>query len=143
MKTVFLFALILTETLGVAHGGSTVRNLRQRPAPPVREGPVATVRVTRTRIPLFTARRRAGAPPPVGAAPIATAPAGRTVEGVLPNLVQADNPLQMINPLAPPEYGSARNFVVYTERDPYRTTNENKYRFQPDGIRLLTVRPLW
>ena len=72
--------------------------------------------------------------------PVATP---RTVDGVLPRLLTAPDPAQMINPLAPPEYGSGRNLVVYTERDPYRTDNENKRRLQPEGLRLLTIRPLW
>ena len=67
----------------------------------------------------------------------------KTVDGVLPRVASAPDPAQMINPLAPPEYGSGRDLVVYTERDPYRTNNENKRRFQPDGLRLLTIRPLW
>lgn len=94
-------------------------------------------RVTRTTIHLA----RPAPPLPAVAAP-PPAPGGTIVEGVLPNLAQAPNPLEMFNPFAPPEYGSARNFVVYTERDPYNMTT-NKFRFQPDGVRLLTVRPLW
>ena len=87
------------------------------------------------------ARSRTGLPP-VAAPPETTNPGSTTIEGVIPRVLQADNPIQMINPFAPPEYGSARNFVVYTDRDPYVAT-ENRFRFQPEGIRLLTVRPLW
>lgn len=67
----------------------------------------------------------------------------REAEGVIPRLLTAPDPAQMINPFAPPEYGSAQTLVTYTDRDPYRTSNENKRRFQTDGIRLLTLRPLW
>ena len=40
-------------------------------------------------------------------------------------------------------HGSARNFVVYTDQDPYNGDVTVTLRFHPEGIRLLTVRPLW
>jgi len=89
---------------------------------------------------------RRGPPPPAVAALESQRTLARPVteiEGVLLRVLTAKEPAQMINPLAPPEYGSARNLVVYTERDPFRTSNENKFRFQPDGIRVLTIRPIW
>lgn len=67
----------------------------------------------------------------------------RSYSGVAVRFLTAPNKAQMINPLAPPEYGSARNLVEYTIRDVYRTSNINKYELQPNGIRLFTFRPLW
>jgi hypothetical protein len=40
-----------------------------------------------------------------------------TVEGALPQTLKADNPLQMINPFAPMEYGNGYDTVVL---DPQR-----------------------
>jgi len=153
MRTVFLFALFLTGTLVAASDVCPKRPARQTTLGRARYSPVSiyrkprtgpavvamapTLRVTRTTIHLS---KPSSALPAVAAPPLA--PQGTVVEGVLPRLVQSPNALEMFNPLAPPEYGSARNFVVYTERDPYNTAT-NKFRFQPDGIRLLTVRPLW
>lgn len=71
------------------------------------------------------------------------APSGTCLEGVALRVLTAPNPAQMINPLAPSRYGSSRGLVTYTDRDIYRTSNENKFGFQPSGIRLLTIRPLW
>ena len=71
------------------------------------------------------------------------ATSGTCVEGVALRVLTAPNPAQMINPLAPSRYGSSRGLVTYTDRDIYRTSNENKFKFQPDGIRLLTIRPVW
>jgi len=68
---------------------------------------------------------------------------GPTVEGVFLRAATAPRPLQMLNPLAPPLYGSAGNLVTYTD-DPNRTSNPNKRApFQADGIRLFTLRSLW
>ncbi|MEI6351471.1 MAG: hypothetical protein WCP06_10235 [Verrucomicrobiota bacterium] len=90
-----------------------------------------------------TANARKSTPPVVAEQSAAVAQTPKTVDGVVPRVLTASDPAQMINPLAPPEYGSGRDLVVYTERDPYRTDNENKRRLQPDGLRLLTIRPLW
>ena len=65
---------------------------------------------------------------------------GVTIEGVLLRVATAPKPLNMINPLAPPQYGSARNLVVTTDD---RIDNLHKGPAQPDGIRLLTFRPFW
>ena len=65
------------------------------------------------------------------------------VDGVLPRLLTARIPAQMINPLAPPEYGSAADLMIYTDSDPHRTTNASVPRVTPYGIRLLTIQPLW
>lgn len=37
--------------------------------------------------------------------------------GVLPQLVKTDNPLQLVNPAAPKEYGEAKDNTVYDSRD--------------------------
>lgn len=70
---------------------------------------------------------------------------GPTVEGVFLRVATAPRPIQMLNPLAPPEYGSAGNLVTYTDTDPNRTANPNKQplQAQANGIRLLTLRSLW
>jgi hypothetical protein len=65
------------------------------------------------------------------------------IEGVIPRALTSRAPAQMINPLAPLDYGSAWSFVTFTERDPYRTDNLNKNHLQTNGIRFLTLRPLW
>ena len=65
---------------------------------------------------------------------------GVTIEGVFLRVATAPKPLNMINPLAPPEYGSAHSLVVFTDD---RANNLNKGPVHPDGIRLLTFRPLW
>ena len=82
--------------------------------------------------------------------PVAAQPAtpiadgGRpSVDGVLPRLLTARVPGQMISPFAPREYGTSEDLLNFTERDPYRTDNQNRFRLQPDGIRLLTLKPLW
>ena len=68
---------------------------------------------------------------------------GPTVGGVLLRVQTAPTPLLMFSPLAPPEYGSARSLITFTD-DPNRTANPNVRRpTQPDGIRLLTFRPNW
>lgn len=46
----------------------------------------------------------------------------------------------MLSPMAPPEYGSGRNLLAYTD-DPNRTENRNRREVQPIGIRLLTFSP--
>ena len=65
---------------------------------------------------------------------------GVTIEGVLLRVATAPKPLNMINPLAPPQYGSARSLVVTTDD---RASNLTKGPIHPDGIRLLTFRPFW
>ena len=146
-----LFAVILAGIL--AEDGSGCPDGRcPRPSQPMAQGiPDARIRKSPARLPAVgeqtvrvtrtTIRVPRHLPPPVAAPPIERS--GVTVvEGVIPNIIQAPDPIQMLNPLAPPEYGSARNFVVYTDQDPYSMTTITP-RFQPEGIRLLTVRPLW
>lgn len=64
------------------------------------------------------------------------------MEGAFVRVATAPKPLQMINPLAPPEYGAAGNLVTFTD-DPNRNDNPNIRLIQPNGIRLLTLRSLW
>jgi hypothetical protein len=138
-RTVFLIALALTAPIAASAQGFTRAPLRGKRTAPSRRLPFLCA--ARTPSPQPTAAE------PLPPEPVAEPPAlsnGRTIiEGVLPAIALAPVKAQMINPFAPAEYGSARNFVVYTERDPIRTSNQNKNRFQPDGIRFLTVRPLW
>ncbi|HWL51115.1 MAG TPA: hypothetical protein VNQ90_01675 [Chthoniobacteraceae bacterium] len=84
-------------------------------------------------------------PPPVAERTSGEALANpvREVEGALPRVLTAPDPAQMINPVAPPEYGSGRDLVTYSEYDPFTSSTQNKRRLEPDGIRLLTIRPLW
>lgn len=77
-------------------------------------------------------------PPPVAEM---TTGCGPTVEGVLLRVSTAPEPIQMINPLAPPQYGSAGSLVTYSDEYWNRDANPNVRRWQPDGIRLLTFRP--
>ncbi|MCX6966305.1 MAG: hypothetical protein NTZ46_00745 [Verrucomicrobia bacterium] len=75
-------------------------------------------------------------------APVAelTADGGTTVGGALLRMQTAPEPLLMLSPMAPPEYGSGRNLLAYTD-DPNRTENRNRREVQPIGIRLLTFSP--
>ncbi|MDD5351163.1 MAG: hypothetical protein PHQ12_13210 [Chthoniobacteraceae bacterium] len=66
---------------------------------------------------------------------------GPAVGGVLVRMASAPEPLQMLNPLAPPSYGSARSLVTVSSSDGNRSGNLNKRVEQPDGIRFLTFRP--
>jgi len=81
----------------------------------------------------------AGIVPPAPVAEL-TRNNGATIEGVFLRVATAPKPLNMINPLAPPEYGSARSLVVTTDD---RASNLHKGPIHPDGIRLLTFRPFW
>jgi len=65
------------------------------------------------------------------------------VDGVIPRVLTAPDPAQMISPFAPPEYGSAWSLVTFTERDPLRTNNPHPPKIRPDGIRLISIRPFW
>lgn len=143
MKTALLFALIFTEIAAMGNECAPPEIARGRTR-------VERLPVVGERVALVETRRACnhrGRLEPVRERVVTRTPAIRSgsthVEGVALRVLTAPNPAQMINPLAPSEYGSARNLVTYTERDPYRTSNENKYGFQPSGIRFLTIRPLW
>jgi hypothetical protein len=68
---------------------------------------------------------------------------GPTVGGVLVRLASAPAPFQMINPFAPPEYGSARSLVSISDSAADRSGNHNIRVVEPDGIRILTFRTNW
>ena len=77
-------------------------------------------------------------------APVAemTTANGPTVGGVFLRMKTSPEPLLMLSPLAPPEYGSARSLLTFTD-DPNRNSNPNVRAIQPNGIRLLTFRTDW
>lgn len=56
-------------------------------------------------------------------------PAGRT-DGVVPRVIRSGNPLQMINPAAPAEYGNGQDVTRREPEDP---------NARPQGLRLLVV----
>ena len=66
-----------------------------------------------------TTQKKATAPPPVYK---------DNVTGVIPRAVAGGNPLQMLNPKAPPQYGTAEESVTY---EPYT----GKWK----GIKLFTI----
>jgi hypothetical protein len=145
MKRPFLFALIFTEIAVVGGAVASAEPcIRRRVwAEPVRER--ITIEPVGERVVVQRIRRETG-PLPIIAARASRASLARPkteVEGVLPRALTSPDPVQMINPLAPLEYGSAWSFVIFTEREPYRTDNPNKNHLQTNGIRFLTIRPLW
>jgi hypothetical protein len=73
-------------------------------------------------------------PPPERVPPEEVAPPA--VDGALPRAVRSGNPLQMVNPAAPREYGSGTAHVDYVDRDPFLETQDRRPR--PIGIRLFT-----
>ena len=81
---------------------------------------------------------------PLSPAPVAemTTGNGPTVGGAFLRMQTAPTPLLMLSPAAPPEYGSGRSLLTYTD-DPNRNSNPNVRAVQPDGIRLLTFRTDW
>ena len=44
----------------------------------------------------------------------------RAVDGVIPRAVRGGNPLQMLNPKAPPQYGTSQDAVSFDVTDIYR-----------------------
>jgi hypothetical protein len=60
----------------------------------------------------------------------------RPTEGAIQRGVRRGNPLQMVNPFAPREYGSGTDFVS-TQRDPFQHPYGSVVR--PTGVRLVTV----
>ena len=67
-------------------------------------------------------------PPRVPPAPAVAPPPA--VDGVLPRMIRSGNPLQMLNPAAPPEYGYGQDMVSRNPTDPYQ---------KPKGIRLFAI----
>lgn len=81
----------------------------------------ARVRPTTTQDGTFVAPRT----PAPNAAAIAPTPGS---DGVIPRAVRSGNPLQMINPFAPAEYGGGHDVVRHEDGDPYQN---------PRGIKFL------
>jgi len=52
-----------------------------------------------------------------------------TYSGIVVEMVKTKNPLQLINPAAPPEYGSGEDNLL---RDPFER--------KPSGLNLLTIK---
>ena len=76
---------------------------------------------------------------PLHRIPQATTPPGakRAVrEGGLNRGVRMGNPAQMLNPFAPPEYGTGAEFVEYRENDPFLRPRSPE-REHPLALRLL------
>ncbi|MEI8341217.1 MAG: hypothetical protein WCH43_06730 [Verrucomicrobiota bacterium] len=59
---------------------------------------------------------------------------GKT-EGSLQHAAHFSNPLQAINPLAPADCGSGKEYVYYDEQDPNHTPRGHKEN--PKGIKLF------
>jgi hypothetical protein len=58
------------------------------------------------------------------------AKAGARIDGAAVRAVRSGNPLQMINPAAPAEYGNGQDMVRREDNDPYQ---------RPQGIKLFVV----
>ncbi len=52
------------------------------------------------------------------------------VDGSIPRAIRSGHPFQMINPLAPAEYGDGRDMVRREADDPYQ---------RPQGLKLFVV----
>lgn len=59
------------------------------------------------------------------------------VGGAIPRAMRSGNPLQMINPRAPLQYGTGYDLVSYEQSDPFMRPHERKVR--PQGIRLFSI----
>lgn len=77
------------------------------------------------------ARSREGAfvAPRLPGANTSIAPVTPPTGGAIPRAVRSGNPLQLLNPLAPAEYGSGHDVVRHDDDDPYQ---------RPRGIKLVT-----
>ena len=60
-------------------------------------------------------------------APVAIGP--RT-DGIIPRAIRSGNPLQMINPAAPAEYGSGQDVTRHEVDDPFQ---------RPQGLKLYAI----
>ena len=142
MKRAFLFALFFVEVAAIAREPSGPCVRRRVWAEPVRERSVERRVVERSRI--VIREEVTGSLPVIAARDTERSLANPVTEvgGAIPYALTLPDPAQMINPLAPWQYGSGRTFVTF-DRDPYRTDNPNKYHLQPNGIRFFTLRPLW
>lgn len=68
---------------------------------------------------------------------------GSKREGLLLRVTTAPDPVQMINPLAPPNYGSGRGLVEYSSTQIHRDANPNIRQSHADGLRLWSMRDFW
>jgi hypothetical protein len=59
-------------------------------------------------------------------------------EGGLQRGVRLGNPLQMVNPFAPREYGDGREFVAPRDQDPGLRPQDRSRAF-PIGLRLFSI----
>lgn len=84
----------------------------------------ATGRKTTTTI---TSRRTAQERSRYSNAPVAIGP--RT-DGIVPRAIRSGNPLQMINPLAPAEYGNGRDVTRHEVDDPDQ---------RPQGLKVYAI----
>ena len=75
----------------------------------------------------YTSRHTAAERNRIANAPIAIGP--RT-DGVVPRAIRSGNPLQMINPLAPAEYGNGQDVTRHDVDDPSQ---------RPQGIKLYAI----
>ena len=57
------------------------------------------------------------------------------VDGAVQKAIRSRNPLQMINPFAPREYGNGAECVYHDENDNFQ--NRNNHDTHPKGIRLF------
>lgn len=59
-----------------------------------------------------------------------------TVDGIVPRLMRAEHPLQLINPLAPPEYGIGAEILSINQRPEYPAVINRKV----EGFSFFTFR---
>ena len=81
----------------------------------------------RTTTTTYTSRHTAVERNRIANAPVAIGP--RT-DGVVPRAIRSGNPLQMINPLAPAEYGNGQDVTRHDVNDPSQ---------RPQGIKLYAI----
>ena len=72
-------------------------------------------------------------PRPIRPVPIAPTP---TVEGAVVRGARIGNPLQMVNPFAPREYGRGDGLVAYEPNDPFQRPHQPTPRAV--GVRLFS-----
>lgn len=82
----------------------------------------------------FTARQRHALPPQKAPIVIPAPP----VDGAVQKAARTGNPLQMLNPFAPREYGNGSE-CVYHDQDDYFQDHYN-HAVRPKGIRLFSFR---
>ena len=60
-------------------------------------------------------------------------------EGGLQRGVRVGNPLQMLNPFAPAEYGDGTDFVTVRDEGPSTLRQHDRSRTHPVGLRLFSI----